>query len=113
MAQRSFVVKTADFDFHLPPEQIALHPAPRREESRLLVLDRRTGARVHSRFGDVGRFLPPHSLLVLNETRVFPARLRARRPTGGQVELLLVRRVAEDVVAGGALAVTAAIRRVR
>jgi S-adenosylmethionine:tRNA ribosyltransferase-isomerase len=95
-------VKTADFDFHLPPGQIALHPTTRREESRLLVLDRQTGARVHSRFGDVGRFLPPRSLLVLNETRVFPARLRARRPTGGQIELLLVRRVLDDVVSASA-----------
>lgn len=95
-------MKTADFDFHLPPEQIALHPAARRDEARLLVLDRRSGARVHSRFGELGRFLPPRSLLVLNETRVFPARLRARRPTGGQVELLLVRRVTDDVVPSAA-----------
>jgi len=84
-------MKTSDFDFALPSELIALHPAARREDARLLVLDRATGRRSHARFSDIGTLLPPRALLVLNETRVFPARLRARRSTGGQVEILLVR----------------------
>ena len=59
------------------------------------MLDRGDGSRVHTRFSSIGQHLPPRSLLVLNETRVFPARLRVKRPTGGQIELLLVRRLSE------------------
>ena len=79
---------TSDFDYHLPPEAIAQHPGER-GESRLLVLGR-TGE--ERRFADLPDLLDPGDLLVVNDTRVIPARLRARRPTGGRVEILLVER---------------------
>ncbi len=77
-------------DYALPPERIAQKPTGRREASRLLVLDRSRGATEHHRFHDVTRFLRRGDLLVVNDTRVVPARLRARRPTGGAVEMLLL-----------------------
>ena len=81
-------LRTSDFDYHLPPEAIAQHPGER-GESRLLVLGRTTEDR---RFADLPDLLDPGDLLVVNDTRVIPARLRARRPTGGRVEILLVER---------------------
>jgi S-adenosylmethionine:tRNA ribosyltransferase-isomerase len=85
-------LKTADFDYDLPDEYIAQTPVEPRDASRLLVLHRQTGVIQHTVFNQVGRFLRPGDLLVLNETRVIPARLYARKPTGGRVELLLLRR---------------------
>ncbi|MCY3933945.1 MAG: tRNA preQ1(34) S-adenosylmethionine ribosyltransferase-isomerase QueA [Acidobacteria bacterium] len=81
-------LRTSDFDYHLPQEAIAQHPGER-GESRLLVLGRTTGER---RFDELPDLLDPGDLLVVNDTRVIPARLRARRPTGGAVEILLVER---------------------
>ncbi|MDE2923616.1 MAG: tRNA preQ1(34) S-adenosylmethionine ribosyltransferase-isomerase QueA [Acidobacteriota bacterium] len=81
-------LRTSDFDYHLPPEAIAQHPGER-GESRLLVLGRTIGER---RFAELPDLLDPGDLLVVNDTRVIPARLRARRPTGGRVEILLVER---------------------
>ena len=89
-------MKLADFDYALPPERIAQRPAERREDARLLALelaDRRT---THARFADLGRWLRRGDLLVLNDTRVIPARIAARKPTGGAVELLLVEPAADD-----------------
>jgi S-adenosylmethionine:tRNA ribosyltransferase-isomerase len=81
-----------DFDFELPPRQIAQHPPPVRGESRLLALDRRSGVLRHSRFPELAQFLRAGDLLVLNDTRVIPARLLGHKvPTGGRAELLLVR----------------------
>jgi S-adenosylmethionine:tRNA ribosyltransferase-isomerase len=94
-------VKTADFDYLLPPEHIAATPAPNREEARLLVLDRGRGERKHARFSDLLTYLPPRALLVLNDTRVFPARLRGRKPSGGAFEFLLTRRVSIDRAGAG------------
>jgi S-adenosylmethionine:tRNA ribosyltransferase-isomerase len=91
-------LETADFDYALPPEQIAIAPAAAREDARLLVLDRVTGERKHVHFRDVVDFLPRGAPLVLNDTRVFPARLRGRRRTGGACEFLLTRRVGVDAV---------------
>ena len=89
-------MQVADFDFTLPEALIAQEPPLQRGDSRLLVLPRRTGAVAHARFEDVGAFLRPGDLLVLNNTRVFPARLIGRRvPSGGAVECLLLRRVGE------------------
>lgn len=82
---------TTDFDFDLPPERIAQRPAPR-GESRLLVLDRE-GAERHRRVRDLPELLRAGDLVVLNDTRVIPARLFGRRPGGGQVEILLTGRV--------------------
>ena len=79
-------LRTTDFDYHLPPEAIAQHPGER-GESRLLVLGRTTEER---RFAELPDLLNPGDLLVVNDTRVMPARLRARRSTGGRVEILLV-----------------------
>ena len=78
-------------DYELPAELIAQHPATRREDSRLLVVDRAAGALTDARFADIGRWLEPGDLLAVNETRVRPARLMVKRPTGGRVELLFVR----------------------
>jgi S-adenosylmethionine:tRNA ribosyltransferase-isomerase len=80
-----------EFDFHLPPELIAQDPPPERGASRLLVLSRETGDLEHARFAELGRYLRPGDLLVVNDTRVFPARLLGRRvPSGGAVECLLL-----------------------
>ncbi len=79
-----------DYDYDLPPELIAQHPATARELSRLLVLDRSSGALIHSRFDRIGEYLRPGDLLVVNDTRVVPARLLGHKPSGGRVELLVL-----------------------
>ena len=84
-------MRLEDLDYALPPERIARHPLARREDSRLLVVDRVTGTLTDSRFADLGSWLDPGDTLAVNETRVRPARLQTRRPTGGKVELLIVR----------------------
>jgi len=89
-------VKTADFDYALPPELIAQTPVEPRDASRLMVVDRRTGDIIHRHFSDLPEFLRPGDLLVHNESRVIPARLFARKPTGGRVEILLLRQRADD-----------------
>jgi len=84
-------MRTADFDFSLPPELIAQHPAARRDESRLLVLDRDRRRIEHRRFRDLPEYLRAGDVLVLNNSRVIPARLRgANVRTGGRFELLLL-----------------------
>jgi S-adenosylmethionine:tRNA ribosyltransferase-isomerase len=91
-------VDVALFDFHLPPERIAQEPVADRESARLLVLDRTSGAIVaHSSVRALPDFLRKGDLLVVNNTRVFPARLLGRRdPSGGAVECLLIRRLDAD-----------------
>jgi S-adenosylmethionine:tRNA ribosyltransferase-isomerase len=84
-------VRLEDLDYDLPPDLIAQHPAERREDARLLVVERSTGALHDSRHADLGRGLRPGDALALNETRVRPARLDVRRASGGRVELLVVR----------------------
>jgi S-adenosylmethionine:tRNA ribosyltransferase-isomerase len=82
----------AELDFDLPPELIAQEPPPVRGASRLLVLRRDSGQIEHSQFARLGEYLRPGDLLVLNDTKVFPARLLGRRePSGGAVECLLLR----------------------
>jgi len=85
-------LKTSDFDYHLPEASIAQTPAEPRDSSRLLVLHRDTNELEHRIFRDVTDYLNPGDLLVLNQTRVIPARIFARKETGGRVELLLLRR---------------------
>ncbi len=80
-------MRTSDFRFELPDELIAQRPAQRRDGSRLLHL-RSDGSVEHRRFADLPALLRPGDLLVRNDTRVFPARMRLRKPTGGRVELL-------------------------
>jgi S-adenosylmethionine:tRNA ribosyltransferase-isomerase len=98
-------LRTADFDYELPPELIAQTPVEPRDASRLLVLNREAGTLERFYFRDLGDFLQPGDLLVLNETRVIPARLYAHKiPTGGRVELLLLRRqeaLTWEALAGG------------
>jgi S-adenosylmethionine:tRNA ribosyltransferase-isomerase len=94
-------MKTTDFDYALPPELIATVPAPRRDESRLMVLGRRDGQPVHSTFRQFAMHLPPRTVIVLNDTRVMPARLHGKKPTGGAIEVLLLRRLDGVGVAGG------------
>ena len=83
-------MKTSDFDFQLPEELIAQTPLERRDASRLLTLDRESGAIEHHHFYDLPRFLRPGDCLVLNDSRVLPARLIGHRPTGGACEVLLL-----------------------
>src|SRR6516225_6184492 len=80
-----------DFDFELPPELIAQEPSPERGGSRLLVLRRSSGVLEHASFAALPALLHSGDLLVVNNTRVFPARLLGRRvPSGGAVECLLI-----------------------
>lgn len=89
---RSDAVGSASFfDYELPPGRIAAYPAPRRRDSRLLVLHRATGRIQHRRFRDLPDLLAPDDLLVVNDTRVLPARLLGRKPTGAAAEVLLLR----------------------
>ena len=84
-------MRTSDFDYHLPPSLIAQDPLPDRGGSRLLVLDRAGGAVRHGRFVDVVDLVAPEDVLVINVSRVIPARLHGKRETGNVAELLLVR----------------------
>lgn len=113
-------MKTADFDYDLPIERIAQTPVEPRHNSRLFVVNRSSGAFEHRRFYEVGDYLSPGDLMVINETRVIPARIHARKDTGGMVELLLLRRESDCVwealvggkrmVAGRKLVVTDGLR---
>jgi len=85
-------MKTSDFDYNLPESSIAQTPSEPRDSSRLLVLQRETGELEHRIFRDVTDYLKAGDLLVLNQTRVIPARIFAKKETGGRVELLLLRR---------------------
>jgi S-adenosylmethionine:tRNA ribosyltransferase-isomerase len=83
-------MKASELDYDLPPELVAQRPAERRDASRLLVYDRASGAVRHRLFRDLPDELPAGSLVVVNDTRVVPARLHLRRASGGAVEVLLV-----------------------
>ena len=84
-------MKTSDYWYHLPEELIAQTPLQQRDSSRLLVLDKQTGAVTHKHFYDILDYLHPGDCLVMNDSRVLPARLLGHRPTGGAVEVLLLR----------------------
>ena len=84
-------LRVEDFDYELPAEAIAQTPAEPRDASRLLVMERATGVLSHARFRDVGRWLTPDDLLVVNDSRVIPGRLRGTRAGGGAAELLVLR----------------------
>jgi S-adenosylmethionine:tRNA ribosyltransferase-isomerase len=87
-------LRTSDFDYTLPEIYIAQIPLAQRDQSRLLVLERKYGGTTHSIFKDIGKFINRGDMLVLNETRVIPARLFAQKiPTGGKVEILLLRKL--------------------
>lgn len=88
-------MKTHDFYYDLPEELIAQTPLKQRDASRLMVLNRETGEVTHRHFYDVIDYLRPGDCLVMNDSRVLPARLLGRRPTGGAVEVLLLRDLGE------------------
>ncbi len=97
-------MKTSDFDYPLPLERIAQTPVEPRHNSRLMVLRRDRDGLEHTVFHRVGEYLDPGDLLVINRTRVIPARIYALKPTGGKVELLLLRREDEttwEALVGG------------
>lgn len=92
------------FDYHLPPELIAQKPSSLRDHSRLLILDKKTGNLEHKYFYDLVEILGQDDVLVLNETKVFPARLKARKVTGGVLEIFLLKELSKDtyqVLVGG------------
>ncbi len=90
-------MKVKDFDFYLPQELIAQHPMEKRDESRLMVVDRKSGQIEHKIFRDILGYLNEGDCLVLNNTRVLPARLIGEKEnTGGKIEFLLLRRIEGD-----------------
>ncbi len=84
-----------DFDYELPPALIASHPLAQRSQSRLLCLNRQTGEINHAHFYQIVDFLQPNDCLILNNTRVIPARLFGQKATGGQIEILVERLLTE------------------
>src|SRR5438105_9754453 len=91
-------MKSAELDYRLPAELIAQHPAERRDGSRLLVYDRASSQVRHRVFADLPEELEQGTLVVVNDTRVVPARLRLTRPGGGAAEVLLLEHTGEDSV---------------
>ncbi len=89
-------MRSDELDYELPPELIAQRPAERRDESRLLVFERESGDVRHRRFGELPDELRADELVVLNDTRVLPARIRAQRPGGGEAEVLLLESLGGD-----------------
>jgi S-adenosylmethionine:tRNA ribosyltransferase-isomerase len=90
-------MKASDFDFFLPEELIAQHPLEKRDESRLMVLDKLTGNIEHKKFYDIIDYIEKGDTLVLNDTRVMPARLIGEKEvTGGKIEFLLLKRIEGD-----------------
>ncbi len=89
-------MKTSDFMYELPEELIAQTPMEKRDSSRLLVLDKTTGKLEHRHFYDLRDYLHPGDCLILNDSRVIPARLFGTRPTGGAVEVVLLKDLGEN-----------------
>jgi S-adenosylmethionine:tRNA ribosyltransferase-isomerase len=89
-------MKSSELDYSLPRELIAQRPLERRDHSRLLVYERWSGEVRHRRFDELPEELAPGTLTVVNDTRVLPARLRLRRPGGGEAEVLLLERLGEN-----------------
>ncbi|MBA4391367.1 MAG: tRNA preQ1(34) S-adenosylmethionine ribosyltransferase-isomerase QueA [Syntrophus sp. (in: bacteria)] len=89
-------MRIEEFDYFLPKEMIAQYPAEERPSSRLLVFDRKKGIVDHRHFLDITEYLREGDLLVLNDSKVFPAKLIGKKETGGKVDMLLVEKVAAD-----------------
>lgn len=85
-------MKLADFDYSLPEELIAQEPAPARDQSRLMIINRQSVSIRHSIFNTLPEYMQPGDVLVVNNSRVLPARLTGKKPTGGRVEILLLSR---------------------
>ena len=91
-------MKTDDFDYYLPEELIAQTPLEKRDESRLMVLDRKTGEITHDKFYDIINYLDKDDVLVLNDTKVLPARIiGTKEDTGAVIELLLLKNINDDL----------------
>lgn len=90
-------MKLSDFDYIMPDSLIAQYPLKERDASRLLVIHRESGAFEHRIFKDITGFLQPHDVLVLNNTKVFPARLCGHKPTGGKAEITLLKELETNV----------------
>jgi S-adenosylmethionine:tRNA ribosyltransferase-isomerase len=105
MTQVAEQLRLSDFDYDLPESLIAQEPSPVRDRSRLMVLKRETGGIEHRIFSDIEHYLMPGDLLVLNNTKVFPCRLLARKPGGGKAEIFLLsenrRNLWDALVKGG------------
>lgn len=86
-------MKLSLFDYHLPRQLIAQKPAKPRDSSRLLVYNRQTKKVIHDHFYNIGKYLKAGDVLVLNNSKVFPARLWGRKPTGGKIEVFLLKKV--------------------
>src|SRR5689334_12996347 len=84
-------MKLSDFEYELPDELIARYPLEKRSASRLLCLDRKTGALAHRQFTDLAKLISPNDLLVCNNTQVIAARLLGHKESGGKVEMLVER----------------------
>lgn len=97
MTQVAEQLKLSDFDYDLPESLIAQEPSPVRDRSRLLVLKREEGCIEHSIFSDIEHYLIPGDLLVLNDTKVFPCRLLARKPGGGKAEIFLLSEIERNL----------------
>ncbi len=89
-------MKLVEFDYNLPVEYIAQAPAPIRDESRLMVLERKTGAIRTALFKDLPGFLRENDLLVVNDSRVMPCRLYGRKDTGAEIEVLLLKKLRDS-----------------
>ena len=86
-----------NFYYEFPPELIAQEPLVRRDKARLMVIDRKSGAIHHDVFSNIDRYVPAGSILVVNDSKVIPARLFGRRKTGGQVEIFLLKQLADGL----------------
>ncbi len=91
------MITRKDYHYDLPEELIAQFPAQRRDQARLMVLERSTSQILHKGIRDIPNLLPKNSVLVLNDTKVIPARIFGKKPTGGKVELFLYRRLNEPL----------------
>lgn len=87
------ILKLSDFDYYLPPELIAQTPSQERDQSRLLILDRNSGKIKHEVFARIVDYVSNGDILVVNDAKVIPARLFARKKTGGKIEILLLKRI--------------------
>ena len=90
-------MKLSNFDYNLPKELIAQKPISPRDSSKLLVLNRKNGETSHHRFFEINKYFKKGDVVVLNDSKVIPARLFGVKKTGGKIEVLLLRRVGEDV----------------
>jgi len=88
-------MKLDDFGYTLPPEMIAQRPVSPRDKAKLMVIDRKKGTIFHDVFSGIGKYLPSQSLIVLNDSKVIPARLFGRRPAGGEVEIFLLNKLSD------------------